>query len=117
MLAAVTEYGVSNETLADAVGDDLLEVLLQHHATGEQVGSVGPAEDLPERCEAADHFLAASGTRVYRFQPQRATLEQLLGRWQGVLEGKHTDALQHHLAHSLRKHRGPAFGRLGLPVQ
>ncbi|MNF99145.1 hypothetical protein D3C84_820330 [compost metagenome] len=105
MLTTVTQHGVADKTLADTVGYHIAQVLFQNHALAEQLAGVGPGEDGVELVETFDHFLAASGAGVHRLETDRTVVEQVFGRGSRIVESKHAEAIEHHVAHPLGKQR------------
>jgi len=95
------------------VGDHLAQVLLQHHAIAKQRCCIHSSEDLVERVEAVDNFLTATGTGVNRLEANGAAVQQVLGGGPRVLQGKHGQAIEHHVAHTLAELRRPALRRVG----
>lgn len=105
MITAITQHRVADKTLTDAVGNHLVQVLLQHHAFSKQRVGIGSGEDGIELVEAFDHFLTASGAGMNRLDADRPAVEQMLRRTTRILHGKNTEAVEYHATHAFGKQR------------
>ncbi|MCY1444985.1 hypothetical protein D9M71_614800 [compost metagenome] len=52
-----------------------------------------------------------------RLRADRTAIKQMLRRRPRIVEGENTEAVEHHRAHPLGKHRRPALRCMGMPVQ
>ncbi|VVN49345.1 hypothetical protein PS639_06470 [Pseudomonas fluorescens] len=110
LITAITQHFATDKALADAVGDDTVQILLQHHAFGEQLPGIRPGEDGIELVETFDHFLTTPCTGMNRLQADRTGVEQVLRRRPGVIEGEYAETIKHHVAHAFAEQRRPAVG-------
>ncbi|MNF73231.1 hypothetical protein D3C84_552280 [compost metagenome] len=117
LITAITQHFAADKTLTDAVGDHLVQVLLQHDTFGEQCVGLGAREDLIKFIEAADHFLTAPGTRMNGLETDGPGVQQVLRRRPCIFERKHAEAVEYDTAHPFGKQRRPAFRRMGVMVQ
>ncbi|MNL07204.1 hypothetical protein D3C87_1278740 [compost metagenome] len=99
------------------MGDDFIQILLEHHAIGEQRSGIGPGQNRIKLVEAFDHFLTASGAGMNRLEADRAGVEQMFGRRPCILEREHAEAIEHDTAHPFGEQRRPASRRLGIVVE
>lgn len=110
LVTVVAQQETVDPELADAVGDDALQVGFQYQAL-RQLTLLQPAEPSVQFVEVVRHVLAEAATGLRQLGPHRSFGEHASAGAVCVGQAEDADAVEHDVADLLREQRVPAFRR------